>query len=159
MMRPEVAKAARKIAMATARALIQDNITQSEAEAKYGGSRALISLACLILANGTPEDIARADDGDVTLHAIIDDIRARNGDEKALLKKKATRTRQTKDKFEFEGQVWAQLKEAIERIAGLPAPADVAAIVRANSVRTDHVNRKILDTLSWMEEFSNAWTR
>lgn len=149
---------ARKIAMSAARLMLEEKLSQLDAVKKYGSTRSSLSYAGIILANGTPEEIAAATAGDVSLVGIVEAIRARLPKEQRIAKA-VVRGPADVDKRQFEADLWAQLRDSMDGIRGLPSPSDMAAVVRKNINRIDHVNRDLMAVLAWIEEFSDAWTR
>ncbi len=151
--------AGRKAAFAGARLMISDNISQEVAAKRVGSFRTSVSNAMLILIHGTGEEIKGVESGAMALDPTADAIRARTSPEERKAKRRApTQTHALVQSRQIDAEIWGGLRNALDAITGLPSPKDTAAIVRKNAMRIEHVNRKLLVALAWIQEFSDEIT-
>jgi hypothetical protein len=151
---------ARARAFAAARLAIAENISQAEAAKRKGSARGSVQEAMSILQLGTAEEIAAAEHGNKAMSPLARAIRKRTAPEerKAATHKPDTSPAELEAR-EFEALVWSKLRTALEALNSLPSPADVAAIVKKNSMRVDRVGRTALVAHTWLEDFVNAYTK
>ena len=151
--------AARKAAFVGARLMLSEHKSQDDAAKAAGSNRASVSNALLIINWGTADEIAGVEGGTMSLDPTADKIRARTTKQQRVTKQRpqvhgeeSLRARQ------FDAEIWGGLRGALDSITGLPSPKDTANIVRKNAMRVEHVNRKLLAALKWIQEFSNEIT-
>lgn len=149
----------RKAAMAAARLMIEKGKSQGEAAQEAHSNRSSVSSALAILNFGTEQEIAGVENGTLPLEPTAESIRRRTTPEerktkrvRSVLSKEALAARQ------FDAEIWQGLRSALDAITGLPNPKDTVHIVRKNQMRVEHVNRKLLVALQWIQEFSNEIT-
>lgn len=151
--------ARRKAAMAGARLMITEGISQNDAAKECNTNRSTISSALVVLNFGTEQEIAGAENGTLPLEPTAVKIRARTTpEERRAKRRRPIYSEQSVQDRQIETDVWQGLKSALDAITGLPSPKDTALIVRKNQPRLNHVNDKLLATLSWIQEFSNEIT-
>jgi len=157
--RPSQAAKARK-AIEAARYARKEQVTRDVAAEKFGVGLDTVSRGDLVLTHGTPEEIAAVESGERPLRDVYNDVLKRTP--RDVLKKNRkpmTRSVEAKDQIKVESQVWSKLTDALDNIVGMPAPADVARIVRKNGVRTKHVDMRLMSAFNWITEFADAWTK
>lgn len=148
-------------AMKGARAFLLSSNKRSVADVakEAGSSRSSVGVALLILEFGTPEEIAGVENGTMRLDATADNVRDRTTMEDRKAKRRApTQTAALVQSREIDAEIWGKLRDAIDNITGLPSAKDTSVIVRKNAMRLEHVNRKLLAALEWIQEFSNEIT-
>jgi hypothetical protein len=124
-----------------------------------GSNRHSAGLALLILEFGTAEEIVGVETGARRLDVTADEVRARTTEEERKAKRRApTQTAALVQARSIDAEVWGSLRDALDNITGLPSAKDTATIVRKNVMRIEHVNRKLLAALSWIQEFSDEVT-
>jgi hypothetical protein len=67
--------------------------------------------------------------------------------------------RETLDQRGMEAQIWRTLSTALLGLSSLPDPKEVVKICRAHVGRTRITDEKLMASLTWLEEFSDAWTK
>jgi len=143
-----------------ARLAIAEQISMREAGERTGSKRASVQEAYTVLMLGTPQEIDAAESGLAGIAPIVAAIRERTTpEEREAVARKPTRGPASNEKREFEAQVWASFRDALDALTGLPTSPDVMDIVKRNPQRTEYVSRKVLTAHTWLEEFVNAWTK
>lgn len=142
-----------------ARMVLADKKSVEEAATLNNSNRHGVSCGLMILEFGTAEEIAGVERGELNLDATSRAIRKRTPEKDRLAKRRApTQTAALVQARTIDAEVWGKLREALDAITGLPSPKDTAVIVRKNSMRIEHVNRKLLVSLAWITEFSDEVT-
>lgn len=151
---------ARENAFRAARLAMSDNLSMSEAAKRCGSKQSSVQEAMTILRLSTPEEIADVETNKVALGPMVDRIMARTTpEERKAVARPPTFSHSVQANRELDAEVWGKLREGLEAITSLPAPADVITIVKKNVMRGEYVDRKILNAHIWLEEFTNAWTK
>jgi hypothetical protein len=131
----------------------------SDIAEEVGSNRHSVGIALLILEFGTAEEINGVESGTRRLDATYDEVRERTTDEERKAKRRApTQTAELVQSRSIDAEVWGKLRDALDNITGMPSAKDTAVIVRKNVMRIEHVNRKLLVALSWIQEFSDEVT-
>jgi hypothetical protein len=143
-----------------ARLAISEQISMREAGEKAGSKRTSVQEAYTILMLGTPEEISAAESGLAGIGPIVADIRSRTTEEqrKAVARKPVRGPASYADR-EFDAQIWARFRDALDALTGMPITPDVMTIVKKNPQRAEYVSRKVLTAHTWLEDFVNAWTK
>ena len=142
-----------------ARLALTQNKSIREAALISGTPPGSISSAINVITHGTPEEIEGCESGRLQLEPTSDAVRARTPKGERDKKRRApTQTALVKQAREIDADVWGKLRDALDAITGLPSAKDTAVIVRKNNMRIEHVNRKLLAALSWIQEFSDEVT-
>ena len=150
---------ARARAFAAARIVLSQNKAVREASEMTGATKSSVDSALVILTFGNPEEVSAVENGNISLEKTADAVRARTPKEDRRAKRRPpTRSALMKYGIEFDALIWGHLREALDAITKLPSPKDTAVIVRKNAMRLDHINRKLLAALEWIQEFSNEVT-
>lgn len=143
-----------------ARLVLTGGKSVEEAAGAVDSNRHSVSCGLMILEFGTAEEIAAVERGELNLDATSRAIRKRTPEKDRLAKRRApTQTAALVQARSIDAEIWGKLREALDAITSLPSPKDTAAIVRKNSMRIEHVNRKLLASLAWITEFSDEVTR
>lgn len=143
-----------------ARMVLADGKSVQEAADDVDSNRHSVSCGLMILEFGTAEEIAAVERGEMNLDATSRSIRKRTPQKDREAKRRApTQTVALVQARTIDAEIWGKLREALDAITGLPSPKDTAGIVRKNSMRIEHVNRKLLPSLAWIMEFSDEITR
>lgn len=126
-------------------------------------SRSSVVSAKMILAGGTPDEIRSAEDGKVGIRSTADAIRSRTPpDEREKARTVSPNLRGKHpariERQQADAQLYAELKDALTRIAGLPSAADIAALARKSPNRAVFVDAHLSRTLNWLKDFSDAWS-
>jgi hypothetical protein len=153
---------ARTRAMAAARKLLEakGRFNRDEIAEEFETTASIVSLALVILKFGTEAEIVAADTGHASIRGLYDDICKRVPvEERIKAKTTATMSANRREQIKNDAQLWKELRHALDLICGMPQPADVVRVARANSARTAMLDRKIIDAYTWLSEFSDAWTK
>ena len=59
-------------------------------------------------------------------------------------------------KQRLDARLWADLKEAITKLSGLPRPVDVAAVIKGFG-KAEIVDEHMPNAVHWLKEFSDVW--
>lgn len=123
-------------------------------------SRTSVIAARKVLKEATPKEIKMVEAGELGVSNLAkaihnqqppqdrEQIRARNRDNG---KKKRAHT------VRVNGQIWSQLRDALNNLTSLPLPKDVVPIARSGD-KTGLVDKKLLNAHKWLEDFLNEWT-
>jgi hypothetical protein len=150
---------ARVQAFVGARLVLNEGKSISEAVAAADTKSSSVSEALTILIHGTPEEALAVQRGEVSLGKTADAVRDRvPQSERDAKRRPPTRSVAMVGAIEFDASIWGGLRDALDAIIGLPSPKDTAVIVRKNNMRLEHINRKLLVALEWIQEFSNEIT-
>ena len=125
--------------------------------------RGSIMAAKLVIAKGTPEELSAVKEGRASVSTIAEQIRANvpsaerhlggkdSPNMRAFHKKNATAQ-------QMKAQVWAQLRDGINALSGLPRAADVVPIARSMD-KTGLVDTKLFSTLQFLKDFAHEWSK
>ncbi len=154
-------KEANARALPAARYILENPLNRPAACDKFTTTRSGITLALVLLQEGTPEEIAAVDAG-APLNPIVATIRKRRtalapGKRQRL--KKVAYSQVELERKKVDMAIWEHLGSALKSIASLPQPDDVVKIARKNGERTKAVDRNLMTAFSWITEFSDAWTK
>lgn len=125
---------------------------------KHGADRSSVNSVAMILRFGTPEEIAAVEHGNASVLRAWHKIRERLPKE-ALPKRKSRLSKEVAQARRSDVQIFKQLKIAFDALSTMPSPQDVVTIVRAHHVRAESIGRRLLTLHTWLEEFSDAWTK
>jgi len=123
-----------------------------------------VSDARRVLAEATPDEVALVEAGRQAVTTLAADIRAGLTPEEREEKRQAPKTRKnTADSHAVrienarrKAHVWGTVRDAINALASLPLPADVAPIARSHD-RGGLVDEKLNRAREWLEEFAHVW--
>ena len=132
-------------------------LAQEDAATAAGAKLGTVQEALMVLRLGTAEQIEAARSGSVAMRPIVDVLRQQAKGDSTPVRPQAF-SKDTEERRGAEARVWQHLSVALEELTSLPNPADVVAIVRKHRMRVDATNRKLIDALNWITEFSDAWT-
>lgn len=137
-------------------------LSAQEASVLMNVSVSTVQEAKRVLASGTPEEIKSVQEGRAAASTIARQIRANVSP--AQRQKQAERplagVGKNPERIEnarLNAEVWNRLSDVLTHLTNLPAPADVAVIVRSNAKRSDAVNARLDRSLKWLEEFAHEW--
>jgi hypothetical protein len=150
----------RVAAFRAARLAIQDSLSLPDASKRCCANLRGASEAHLILKHATPEQIAKAEAGELSLQGLATTIRSIVPPE--VRKANRKQLRQGEDTMSIartEAAIWNGLRGALEAISSMPQPTDVISIVRKNAMRGEAVNRNLMTAFTWITEFSDEWTK
>lgn len=154
--RPEQFRDVRIKALAAADAVRAENLSFEDAAIRFGVGRRTINDAHTVLLNSAPDVIEQVRNGKLSLRVAYMAVRARGG---VQVTKKTVRSVGSKEKDRADAAIWKRLRTALDAVRGLPSPPDVVAIARRNSQRRNAVDASLLIVATWLEEFSDAWTK
>ena len=149
----------RGLAMAAARETLAANTSFVGGAQNAGVDAGLVKCAALVLRYGSPEEIATADSGDVSLVQLAKSVRSRLPPEARPRRRQGAYGSEVKEARKLDIQLWERLNTAFDLIAALPRPEDVIRSVRKHHRRVVEVERKLATAYTWIEEFSDAWTK
>jgi ParB-like chromosome segregation protein Spo0J len=145
-----------------------DGIPSSTTSAAQAGEmlkvhRTTVNAAKKILCEGTPEEISQIERGEASVYRIAKAIRQGLSPAKRKLNGEKTRSDVGKNperiqRMQINGEIWGRLRSALENLTSLPLPTEVAPIARAMD-KARLVDDRLLRSLKWLEEFTDAWTR
>lgn len=115
-----------------------------------------------VLTEGTAEEIAAVDRGEVAASTIAKQIRKGASPEKRKANRKAPLAQAGKNperiqRAQMKAELWARLSDALIGLTSLPLPADVAEIVGGHPNRTKVVEERLARSLQWLKDFDHAW--
>lgn len=116
-----------------------------------------------VLNEGTPEEIAAVRDGKASASTIAKQIAANIPPEQRHLGGRhspvvqASNIRKT-EKLKMKVQIWAQFRDALNALSGLPRASDAVPIVRSFD-RTGLVDAKLFQSLQFMKDFAHEWSK
>lgn len=143
-----------------ARLVLAEGISAGDAAQRLKTNRGLVSNTLLLLAHGTPEEIAAVETHRQSLRGTLNVIYQRVPVEQRRRftrpKKFGQEARQQRDQ---DIAVWNSVNVALKALTSLPKPHDVSRIMRKHYARIESVNKKLLPALAWLTEFSDAWTK
>lgn len=123
-----------------------------------------VKAAKAVLRDGTEEEIAAVNQGQVGVEVLADQIRAKHPPTKRkqqrgkLLSNKGKNPERIQ-RMQINGQIWGQLRDSIVNLSGLPLPADVVAIAAGlGRDKKAIVDERLPQALHWLKEFANAWS-
>lgn len=150
----------RKRAFQGARIVIKEGISHVDAAQRLQISRRAISSAYVILAHCSPEQIAKAEIGEISLALLVDHVRKNvPADIRKSKRKGPIFDADTRKQRDTEVALWNTLRDALDGIAAMPQPQDIVRIVKKHRMREEKVNEKLIAAFAWITEFSDAWTR
>lgn len=137
-------------------------ITVSDAAALMKVDKSMVDSARVILARGTPEDIAAADAGKVGVDPLARRIRGTARQKKPKGKRDAALSQtghnpERIQRLKMNADVWAKVGGALDALTAMPLPADVAGIIAGHPKRRLHAADKIARALQWLGEFAKAY--
>lgn len=139
-------------------------ITQTEAARLLNVGTTTVGAARKVLREGTPEEIEAVSRGEAHVQSLAKEISKKTPPEK----RRGKRTEPISDKgknperienLRIQGQIWTQIKDSLDQLTNLPLPADVVAVVRANTNRAGYVDAHLAQAFNWLKEFHNEWTK
>lgn len=125
-------------------------------------SRDTVSNAKRVLEEGTPEEIAAADRGEIGVGPLADRIRARSprdrrADRGGQSQPRTSGLLEKQNKAKLRAQTWGDLKVALTGFTNLPRAADVVPIARSHD-RTGLIDKHLFSTLQWLKDFAHEWS-
>lgn len=148
---------ARAKAIEAAELSLNSQVRVVDAAAQLGVERHIVTAVRMILDHGTPEEIEELRTGSRGLTNMVTAIRKRAGRLPRI--RRSVWSNDTHDKRAFRNALWKNLSTALEAIVSMPHPAEVAEIIKTHPARRQCVDAKLLQSLSWLTEFSDVWTR
>lgn len=130
---------------------------------RFNINRHTISAARKVLAEGTEAEVKAVRDGKAAVSTIARGLREKLAPEQRAQRRDPTeksRSESVETRLETQrmnAQIYNQTRDAVDFLTGLPAPLEVARIIRANSNLSKRVGPKIPLALKWLKEFSDAW--
>lgn len=139
-------------------------ITTTEAARLMGVSRPQLHEAKVVLARGTPEEIAAVEAGQESSSMLGRDIKAGLTPKERAAKRtpEAAKLAQaaSAQTLAMRGRIYGQVRDGVVALSTLPRPADVVRIVKTTSQHERKITAEIINrALAWLTEFSNAWDR
>lgn len=134
----------------------ENNIPLSEASKRLDVPWPTMQEAATVLQYGTPEQIAKLEEGTLSIRYAARTIR------KTVLdrpRRSTARGKEARAMMRDDALLYQKLRDALENIAALPSPADIIAVVRRSNLRTQTVQKNLSTAYSWIEEFADAWTK
>lgn len=135
--------------------------TQPGAAKALNVGRRSVVRATKIIDYGTPEQIAAVVRGEVSVTAMEQQVQP----SPEAMAKKAARpidrnpagsSSRRADTLRRNGQIWGQLRDAINNLTSLPMPSDVVAIARGND-RSKILDTKLTSALNWLKDFNDVY--
>lgn len=158
--RAEYEREARIKAFRAARMANTDGVTQIDAAKAVGIARHLVCDASMILKYGTPEEIESAEKGEAAISQLMRSIRGRVAPDVRQQQRKTNRIGpdRRKENSDIAG-IYTTLRGGLEAMTSLPRPQDVVDMMRRNSQRKAVIDQRLVASLTWLTEFSDAWTK
>lgn len=115
-----------------------------------------------VLTEGTAEEVAAVDRGEVAASAVAKEIRKGQSPDRRRATREAPLAQAGKNperiqRAQMQADIWAHVNEALTALTSLPLPSDVADIVRKHPKRTQIVNDRLMRSLQWLKDFENVW--
>lgn len=149
---------ARARTFVAAREALADIGNATELAAKHNISRGNVTRISLILRFGTPEEIAAVETNAEPVSKTWLKIRDRVPKE-AFANRKSKPGKEVVQAKRSNVRIFKQLKIAFDALSGMPNPQDVIAICKGHRMRSATVERQLLTVHTWLEDFSDAWTK
>ena len=138
-------------------------ISQTQAAKLMGISRDVVKDAKVVLDEGTPEEIQLLESGKSGAKPIADNIRQRiprdrSKDIIGRPQAKSVVAANRVSTWNAHAKLYANMKEALILLSGLPRPSDMVMIARKVE-RGGLIDAKLFLTIQWLKEFSNEWSK
>jgi 6-phosphofructokinase len=138
-------------------------ISSTQAAAMLNVNRHTVNHARKVMSEGTPEEVKAVQEGKAAVSTIAKQIRAEvsNIQRKKMREQELSQSGRNPEriqKMQMDAQVWAQLSDALNNLSMLPLPADVSLMAGAQAKRRLLVDAKLAQSLSWLKDFSDAWS-
>lgn len=138
-------------------------ISQSQAAKLLNVSRDTVLSAKTVIEEGTEEEIKSLETGQASARALADKIRERNPRDRSRdtigrPQAKSVIAAQTIDARRMKAQIWAQFRDALVALSGLPRVSDAVPIVRSMD-KTGLVDAKLFQSLQFMKDFAHEWSK
>lgn len=138
------------------------SLSAEQAGALLNVGRASVQNAKKVLAEGTPEEIAAVERGEVGVKTVADQIRKRIDPEERKRRRDAGMSQTGKNperiqRQQINAEIWGRVRDAVTHLTSLPLPADVVAIVRAHD-KTGLIDQRLSRAMDWLKEFDNEWS-
>lgn len=127
-------------------------------------SRDTVYEAKKVLREGTIEEIEAVRNGAVSVNTVAKKIRQSQPPQKRKANRQAPLAQSGKNperiqRAQMQAAIWARVSEALTALTSLPLPADVVAIIAANTKRSQVVKERLARSLKWLKEFDDAWRK
>lgn len=120
-----------------------------------------VQNAKTVMRDGTPEELAAIQRGDLGVNRLADQIRAKSPAKERAKKRAEPMSQSGKNperiqRQQLNAEIWGRIKDALIHLTSLPLPDDAAAIARTND-RAGFVDARLSKATEWLKEFSDAW--
>lgn len=137
--------------------------TVEDAARMLNVSRGTILAAKFVMREGTPDEVAALKNGTAAANTIARQIRrgvpAAKRDLGGRNSPAVQASKQQRiEKQRMKAQLWAQIRDGLTLISGLPRPADAVKIARGHD-RAGLVDAKLFQSLNWLKEFAHEWSK
>lgn len=135
----------------------------NDAANALGISRDTVIAIRTVLRHGTQLEIAGMMSHEAAPGPLAKAIRRRIGPEKLGQRDpqhnvmSTGKNRQRHENMKIGAVLWGDLREALDRLTGLPNPAEVAQLMSRSNKTTEKINEKLNRSLEWLKDFNNAW--
>ncbi len=137
-------------------------VSQKDAAALLNVGRTTVQEAKTVLDRGTEEEILAVERGEIGVGPLAREIRrgvpsaVRAGNREASLAQTGKNPERIQ-RQQLNAKVYREVRDAVVNLSGLPRPADVVKIVRAQDRGV--VGPKLEAAMYWLMEFSDEWNR
>lgn len=156
-------KLAETIMAAARRSLSEYGVNTEKAADDAAVARGSVGSARVILELGTPEQIEAAIKGEISLDRTARALKALLTPEQVRERKHrayvSTWSPERRTSLQEQAELWAQFAPALKVLGGLPNPASMVDVVKANNGRFMIVNQLIDPVTNWMKEFNDEWAK
>lgn len=116
-----------------------------------------------VLKDGTPEEIAAVESGEIAASTVAKQIRKGIPKEQRKTKRAAPLSQTGKnperiEKQRIKAEIWGRVRDALTHLTSLPLPTDVVSIARASD-KTGLVDDRLARSLKWLKDFENEWNQ
>jgi hypothetical protein len=127
-------------------------------------SGTVVDCGRTILRNATSREIAGVEAGEISVTTLARMIRAGLTPAQRTAEAAFPRSRRGKmperiHRQRLRAEIWRCLKDGVLGLTVLPAPADVAEMIRARPSQAALLDGKLLKAQAWLEEFVHEWTK
>lgn len=143
-----------------ARAIVAYSV--NDAAAAVGISRDTIQAVRAVLRHGNAQEIEAMLAEQAAPGPLAKAIRKRLGLAKQPRGNRANimavgKNRERQEHMKINAVIWGDLREALDKLTGLPNPAEVAQLMSRGQKTTEKINEKLKRGLEWLREFTHAW--